>query len=309
MINKNTVLNVENLTKTFTKPIIQEISFSLQAGEILGLLGPNGAGKTTTIQMLLGTLSPTSGSINYFNSNFFTHRSACLQKIGFASTYVNMPQRLTVYENLKIQAMLYGFKGNNLHNALTKYIELFKLHDLMQKQFGELSAGQKTRAMLAKAFITNPEIVLLDEPTASLDPDVAEQIRSFIVTMRNEYNIAVLLTSHNMQEVASICDRVVVLQHGHIIANAQPSILAASIASSRIELLITDNLTTLMTMLRTHNIPHTQINNLVEIQVNEEDIAQLLHSIATQGIMYSKISIKKPSLEEYFLHIAQQSLL
>ncbi|MFS8506586.1 MAG: ABC transporter ATP-binding protein [Candidatus Babeliales bacterium] len=186
------VLKVSNLIKTFSSGIfpftkkksytaVDNISFTLNKGEILGLLGPNGAGKTTTIQMLLGTLTPTSGSIHYFDHDFTHNRIALLNKIGYASGYDKLPARLTVAENLDIIGRIYNIPSLIRTKRIKELLEFFQIGELHNKQTGTLSAGQATRVMLAKTFINVPEIVLLDEPTASLDPDIAHQVRKFIL--------------------------------------------------------------------------------------------------------------------------------
>ncbi len=305
-------ISVTNLTKTFnngrrTFTALQEISFDLNQGEILGLLGPNGAGKTTTIQLLLSTLTPTSGAIQFFGKNFFTNRSEILQQLGFASTYVNLPAHLTVQENLKIQGLLYGMNGTALSEALELSLTAFKLEGLRNKEVGQLSAGQKTRVMLAKAFITKPKVVLLDEPTASLDPDVAEQIRSFILDLRAQHNISVLFTSHNMDEITTMCDRVIVLKHGSIIANAKPETLAASISTTRLQLVVGNGLEKTIALAQTNNLVYTLKDRWIEIALDERAIAHFLTQLALNDITYTHIAIEKPTLEDYFIHIAKHN--
>src|SRR4029079_4088990 len=181
---------------TFTA--VSNVSFELKKREILGLLGPNGAGKTTTISMLLGILTPTSGNIVYFGQDFARNRSAILEKVGYASAYVKLPGRLTVEENLYMYAYLYGIASQNTPQRITQLLKRFGISHLRNKIVATLSAGQLTRAMLAKAFLANPEIVLLDEPTASLDPDIAHEVLQFILEQRDELGTAILYTSHNM---------------------------------------------------------------------------------------------------------------
>ena len=233
------VLKVDQLTKTFVSGLwpfqkqqihtaVNNISFQLKKGEILGFLGPNGAGKTTTIQMLLGTLTPSSGAITYFGVDFAKQRVLALKKIGYASGYDRLPARLTVIENLDIVGRIYNISEPQCKQQIEKLLHSFGIWDLRSRQTGTLSAGQATRVMLAKAFIANPEIVLLDEPTASLDPDVAHEVRQFILKQRQELQTAVLITSHNMDEVTELCDRVLVLKNGTIIADNTPELLARS---------------------------------------------------------------------------------
>lgn len=219
------VLKVNNLTKTFssgfwpfktpqTYTAVNNISFDLKKGEILGFLGPNGAGKTTTIQMLLGTLTPSAGRIDFFGQDFAQHRITALKKIGYASGYDKLPSRLTIFENLDIVGRIYAIPEPQRSVQIKKLLDFFGILHLANRQAGTLSAGQATRVMLAKAFINDPEVVLLDEPTASLDPDVAHQVRQFVLAQRKERNTSILITSHNMDEVTELCDRVLVLKSG-----------------------------------------------------------------------------------------------
>lgn len=310
------VLKINNLTKTFTSgtwpfatpqtyTAVNNVSFELKQGEILGFLGPNGAGKTTTIQMLLGTLTPTDGSITYSHIDFAQHRIAALKKIGYASGYDKLPSRLTVIENLDIVGRIYGLTRLQRMNSIEKLLKFFGTWELRNRQTGTLSAGQATRVMLAKAFIANPEIVLLDEPTASLDPDIAQEIRRFILTQRKERGVSILVTSHNMDEVTEICDRVLIIKKGSIIADDTPQHLAQSISKVHINLVIPDNLDRARAYLNTANITYSMHEMLVKVELDEHAIAQFLTDLGEQKIMYSQISIDKPTLEDYFLSIAK----
>ncbi len=217
------VLTAHNLTKKFysglwpfqkiqTHTIVDSISFQLHQNEILGFLGSNGAGKTTTIQMLLGTLTPTSGSINYFGQEFQSNRVDLLKKIGYASGYDKLPPRLSVGENLDIIGRIYGLGRDERIKRIQELLIAFGIEDMFYRETGSLSAGQATRVMLVKAFLADPEIVLLDEPTASLDPEIAYEVRKFILAQRKKRNLSILITSHNMDEVTELCDRVLVPQ-------------------------------------------------------------------------------------------------
>ena len=219
------MLKVKNLTKSFGDfTAVDRVSFELKKGEILGLLGPNGAGKTTTIQMLLGTLKPTSGQIEYFGKDFFANRSEVLQEINYASAYSRLPWRLTAGENLDVYARLYGVK--NRKERIDKLMREFEVSEIKNKTMDGPSAGQSTRVMLCKAFINYPKLILLDEPTASLDPDIASRVRQFLLRQQQEYQVSMLFTSHNMKEVTEVCDRVIFLKNGKIIAEDTPENLA-----------------------------------------------------------------------------------
>jgi ABC-2 type transport system ATP-binding protein len=310
------ILKVQKLTKVFSSgcwpfstpksyTIVDNISFDLPKGEILGFLGPNGAGKTTTIQMLLGTLTPTSGSIDYFGKDFAQHRMEILKKVSYASGYDKLPARLTVWENLDVVGRIYGLRQPMRNKKIEELLKYFGMWSMSSKEFGSLSAGQATRVMLAKAFLPDPEIVLLDEPTASLDPEAAQSVRHFVLAQKKERGVSVLVTSHNMDEVTEICDRVLVLKNGSIIANNTPEQLAQSISNARINLMVSEGLESLMVMVRNKNLVHHMHEHSIEIDIAEHAIAPFLGDLAEQRIMYSRISIDKPTLEDYFLSIAK----
>lgn len=310
------VVRVTNLTKIFhsgfwpfTKQrsytAVNDISFEIKQGEILGLLGPNGAGKTTIIQMLLGTLTPSKGSIEYFGRDFTTHRITMLKKIGYASGYDKLPARLTIAENLDIIGRIYGMNRQQRSHHIKRLLKFFGMWELRDRQTGTLSAGQATRSMLAKAFLANPTIVLLDEPTASLDPNIAHEVRQFILAQRAEHGTALLITSHNMDEVTKLCDRVLVLKQGSLIANNTPGQLAQLVSKVRIHLIITAGLDRIVNYIDNAHFSYTVHDNQLTIELDEQAIAQFLADISERKIMYSQISIDKPTLEDYFLSIAQ----
>lgn len=310
------ILKVDHLAKTFTSGFwpfakrqthtaVDNISFQLQKGEILGFLGPNGAGKTTTIQMLLGTLTSSSGLITYFGKDFASHRAAVLKRVGYASGYDRFPARLTVEENLDVVGRIYGMSQPHRAQQIAKLLKFFGLSEMGDRQTGTLSAGQTTRVMLAKAFIADPEIVLLDEPTASLDPDVAREVRQFILAQRAERGVSILITSHNMDEVAELCDRVLVLKQGAIIADDTPNVLAQSISKARVHLTISGELERALAYVQATNVVHSAQGSYVTIMLDEHAIAPFLANLGERKIMYSQISIDKPTLEDYFLSIAK----
>lgn len=300
------VLKVENLSKSFAHyTAVNSISFDLKQGEILGFLGPNGAGKTTTIQMLLGTLTPSCGSIDYFGNDFAAYRIASLKKIGYASGYEKLPSRLTVVENLDIIGRMYGIQKSDRRERIQDLLVFFGIEHMANRPVGTLSAGQSTRVMLAKAFLGRPKIVLLDEPTASLDPDVAFDVRQFILSQRAQKNTAVLITSHNMHEVTQLCDRVLVLKHGSLIANSSPQQLAQTVSKVRMHLMITSSSDILENYLGETGLIYSKESSQVTIEIDEDNIASFLATIGEKGITYSHISIDKPTLEDYFLSIAR----
>ncbi|HEV2916350.1 MAG TPA: ABC transporter ATP-binding protein [Candidatus Babeliales bacterium] len=310
------VLTVQNLTKKFrsgwwpfTNPYeyvaVNDISFSVNEKEILGFLGPNGAGKTTTIQMLLGTLTPTSGSIHYFGQDFATNRYEILKKARYASGYDSLPPQLTILENLDIIGRIYGLSKTKRAEQIEQLLKLFDMWNMRNKETGTLSAGQATRVMLVKAFLGDPQLVLLDEPTASLDPDIAQEVRQFILEQNKTSGMSILVTSHNMDEVTEMCDRVLVLKKGRIIASDTPENLAASIAQARINLIITQEYDALVHYLENKGLSYIKHEHSVEVLLDEHAIAHFLSDIAKHHIIYSHISIDKPTLEDYFLSVAK----
>jgi len=298
------VLSVKNLTKTFGKfTAVNGISFQLEEGEILGFLGPNGAGKTTTLQMLIGSLTPTEGEIEYFGKSLFRHREEILDQVNYSTTYTNLPWNLSVRENLNFISFLYNIP--NRKKRLEKIIESFKLADFLSKRVGDLSAGQKTRINLAKAFLNYPKVLLLDEPTASLDPDVAKYIRDYLLEERKEYKVSMLFTSHNMKEVEEVCDRVVFINNGTVIANGTPLQLARKIDTTQVELLPKDQ-KKILAFCKEKNISHEINKKYVTLMIKESEVPNMLHNLSENNIHYEEISINKPTLEDYFLKISLQ---
>ena len=228
-------LEVKNLTKMFNgKLAINKINFSLEENTILGILGPNGSGKSTTIGILLGLIKQTSGEI-YINDTCISNKNRLkfLNIMNFASPYTELPKRLSVMENLSIYARLYNVK--NIKDRLEEIYDYFELYDLLKKKTGELSSGQKTRVALAKALINKPEILLLDEPTASLDPVVAEYLKTFIYKYKKNNNISILFSSHNMQEAQRLCDKIMILKKGEVIEQGKVSFILDKYKKKKLE--------------------------------------------------------------------------
>jgi len=296
------VLEVSGLTKKFGEFIaVNNISFSVREGEIVGLLGPNGAGKTTTIQMLLNVMLPTSGTISYFGKSLFTHREEILQRINSSSGYARLPWRLSAWENLDVYGYLY--RVPNHRKKIKDLARRFDATDLLPILFQDLSAGQMTRIMLIKAFLNDPEVLLLDEPTASLDPDIAENIRDYILGERKKRNMTILVTSHNMAEVEEMCDRVIFLDHGKIFAIDTPQGLARRSSTSKLELMIEDGLKRLIEMAKKERYPYIEKNRFITITIPEEKIASFLTAIGRCGVVFTEIEIVRPSLEDFFLSV------
>lgn len=302
------IISVSQLEKEYPGKVpfkaVDKISFNLLPGEILGLLGPNGSGKTTTIQMLLGTLTYTSGKISYFGKDFSLHRSEILQQVAFASTYVNLPNILTVQENLEVFGCLYGFSRKESSKKFSPLLERFGIAEKRKQPVGSLSAGQRTRLVLVKAFFIEPKVVLLDEPTASLDPDIASDICAFLLEQRDNHGTSILFTSHKMDEVMEICDRAIFLKHGKIIADDIPENLAKSVSDFRVRLVIVDGLRRIIALIEEKGLHYILDHRSVEVHMDEEAIPRFLHELSAAKVAYTNIKIEEPSLEDFFLEIA-----
>ncbi|MFQ5736080.1 MAG: ABC transporter ATP-binding protein [Thermodesulfobacteriota bacterium] len=212
----NVIGEVRGLTKVFNHvKAVDNISFDMYEGEILGLIGPNGAGKTTTLQMLLGLTTPTSGQIRLFGLDLKYHREEILQRVNFSSSYISLPYSLTVRENLMVFSRLYGVRDPG--RKIDGLLDTFEISDLKNIPTRRLSSGQITRVCLCKALLNDPGILFLDEPTASLDPDIADKTRKLLKRINGQDRISILYTSHNMKEMEEMSDRIVFLDHGRIL--------------------------------------------------------------------------------------------
>jgi len=216
------IVAVKGLTKDFKAlRAVNDVSFEVRQGEILGLLGPNGAGKTTIIHMLLGLTTPNAGKIRIFGLDLGTHRQEILQQVNFSSTYTEMPYSLTIRESLRVFARLYNVPDRE--EKIRSLLQTFGLLDIKTRTVRNLSTGQRTRLNLCKALINDPRLLLLDEPTSSLDPDIADKTRRFLRKIMTERELSILYTSHNMKEMEEICDRIIFLHKGRILAEGTPS--------------------------------------------------------------------------------------
>jgi ABC-2 type transport system ATP-binding protein len=212
---------VDRLVKVYeTGMAVNGISFMLESGSVTGLLGGNGAGKTTTIAMIMGLVTPTAGTAKVLGADMVRQRHRVLHRMNFESPYVDMPKRLTVRQNLRVFAMLYGVA--DIEDRIVKLAQELDLMDFIDRQAGKLSAGQRTRVSLAKSLLNEPEVLLLDEPTASLDPDTADWVRGRLERYRRERGATILLASHNMGEVERLCDRVIMMKTGVIVDDGTP---------------------------------------------------------------------------------------
>ena len=210
-------IDVKNLSKKFNNYVaVNNINFTLDGNKTLGLLGPNGCGKTTSIGMMLGLITPSSGEVLINGRNIDNvNRDDLLSKMNFASPYIELPKKLTVRQNLEVYGRLYGIK--NLKNRISEISEDLDLNNFLDKKTGELSSGQKNRVSLGKSLINKPEILFLDEPTASLDPDIGDFVRNYIEAYKSKNNITILLASHNMKEIERLCDTVIMMKEGEIV--------------------------------------------------------------------------------------------
>ena len=299
------LLEVRNLVKDFGRfRAVDDISFVVPKGKIVGLLGPNGAGKTTTIHMLLGITTSTSGRITYFGREFAAHRQACLQRINYASSFNTLQGRISVWENLLVFARLYGLtKPGPRIGELASY---FEITDLLPKRYWDLSAGQKTRVNLIKALLNDPELILMDEPTASLDPDIADKTLSLIEEARRASGVSILYTSHRMEEVTRICDEVIFLEHGRIVAHDTPLGLTKRIDAAQLKLTFDGERRVVEAFLvergQRHTFPQPHV---VSIDTTATQIPALIFGLSEQGIWITDIEVKKPTLEDVFLRIAR----
>ncbi|PIU69026.1 ABC transporter ATP-binding protein [candidate division WWE3 bacterium CG06_land_8_20_14_3_00_42_16] len=309
------ILEVKKLTKIFNSQkrnikkqfrAVDSISFSVQEGEILGLLGPNGAGKTTTIQMLLGALTPTSGEIYYFGKPFSGTEDPALNKINFASGYANIPSRLTIKENLTVFAHFYQVA--NYQDKIKRLATEFEVQDLLNKPLTQLSSGQKTRVMLMKAMINYPHLLLLDEPTASLDPDISQKVRQFLLSQREKYNVSLLFTSHNMNEIQEICDRVIFLNQGKIVAEDTPMGILKKMKRTYIRMVIIRGESDLIGYSRDNHFDLSFKKGKALVKIDEEVIPKFLYEISGLGVRYSDIEILRPQLEDFFLQVAKENI-
>jgi ABC-2 type transport system ATP-binding protein len=298
-------LEVHNLTKLYGSfRAVDSVSFSVPRGKIVGLLGPNGAGKTTTMQMLVGITLPASGSIRYFGQDLQRHREACLQRINFSSSYNNLQSRITVWENLIVFARLYRVvRPEDKIRELGRY---FGITDLMGQRFLTLSAGQRTRVNLTKALLNDPEVVLMDEPTASLDPDIADRMLSLIESLRESRDLSIVYTSHQMDEVTRICDEVIFLDRGRIVAQDTPAVLTRRIANERVRVTFEGDSSLVVSALQPRFADVTLLAHNVVVVITEQHlVAQAILDLGSTNVSILDVAIEKPTLEDVFLQIAR----
>jgi ABC-2 type transport system ATP-binding protein len=216
-----TLLEVQHLTKIYGHfKAVDDVSFSVRTGEIVGLLGPSGAGKTTTIHMILGLISPSAGRVSIFGKRFEENREEILEKVSFTAPYVQFPIRLTVFENLMVFARLYNIRDPS--SKILELLRMFAIEDLKGKPVSRLSSGENTRVGLCKAFMNDPKLMLMDEPTAYLDPQLSIEVKKNLLEMQRKYGTTIIYSSHNMAEVEEMCSRIIFLNRGRILATGTP---------------------------------------------------------------------------------------
>ncbi|HET9946807.1 MAG TPA: ABC transporter ATP-binding protein [Patescibacteria group bacterium] len=299
------LLEVKNLVKNYGNyRAVDGISFQVERGKAVGFLGPNGAGKTTTIQILCGITLPNGGTISYFGKDFAKHKEFCLQKINFGSAFNTLLGRITAYENLLVYANLYGIK--NAKKKIDELLEYFEITHIARELYQNLSAGQKTRVNLVKSLLNDPEILLMDEPTASLDPDIADKTLSLIEELRKTRNLSLLFTSHNMEEVTRICDEVIFLDKGKIVAQDTPLGLTKRIQRAHLRLMFDDGEKKVAEYLQKNNYSFSfEEKHTVGIETIEKNIPKIIFGLSQEGIWITDIEVKKPNLEDVFLQIAR----
>jgi ABC-2 type transport system ATP-binding protein len=300
------LLEVQDLTKSFgALKALKGISFAVPKGAIIGLLGPNGAGKTTCIDILLGAPTPDAGTVMYFGRDFFAHRQASLSRINFASAYHNLQNRISVRQNLLVFANLYEVAEPR--KMIDRMAEYFEILGIMDRRFGDLSAGQRTRVSLIKSLLNNPELVLMDEPTASLDPDIADKTLALIEELRQERQISILFTSHRMDEVNRLCDEVIFLDRGEVVSKGRPADLTAAIPEAEIRLTIQGSTEAVQRYLVEHGIAYRVEGNALLLTALESELGQLIHDIHQLSDAITGLDVKKSDLEDVFLSIARRS--
>jgi ABC-2 type transport system ATP-binding protein len=299
------ILEVKNLVKNYGSfKAVDDISFIVPRGKVIGLLGPNGAGKTTTIQVLLGITLLNGGTIKYFGEDFYKNKQYCLQRINFASAFNTLQGRISVRENLLVFAYLYAVKKPE--KKITELAEYFEITDLLPQRYWDLSSGQKTRVNIIKSLLNDPQMILMDEPTASLDPDIADKTLSLIEKLRESHELSILFTSHNMEEVTRICDEVIFLDHGKIVAQDTPLGLTKRIPFAKLRIVFDGQKDKIEEYLKSAKQNFEVLNkNTVLINTEEKLIPKMIFGLSNTGIWITDIEVKKPTLEDVFLEIAR----
>lgn len=300
------VLEVSGITKRFgLVTAVDNVSFFVREGEIVGLLGPNGAGKTTTINMILGLIKPTAGRITVFGQDLARHRQEILERVGFSSAYTSMQSRLSVWENLVVFGHYYGV--DRLDRRIDSLLAEFSMQELKGRLYGGLSSGQRTRVNLVRALLHDPELLLLDEPTASLDPDIAQRVKEFLLNIRSRRKISMLYTSHNMEEVAQMCDRIIFLHHGRIVADDTPAALTQAIALSVLTIRFDGSVERIRDLAGGNGLKVELLQpDILTLELPADRIGEVLSSFARAGINLIDVEIAKPDLEDVFIRFVRK---
>lgn len=300
------VLKVQDLVKDYGKfRAVDGISFEIPKGKVVGFLGPNGAGKTTTIQILLGLTTKTEGSIYFLGKDFYSHKQYCLQRMNHISAFNTLLGKITVFENLVVFAHLYDMV--HADRKIYELLEYFEIRDLANTQYQHISSGQKTRVNIVKSLLNAPKLILMDEPTASLDPDIADKTLSLIEKLRNERNLSILYTSHNMEEITRVCDEVIFVQNGKIVAHDTPLGLTKRIPNVTLKLIFNSGKETIHEYITGHAYRGTfHDEHTISIEATEKQIPRIIFDLSKLGIWITDIEVRKPTLEDVFLQIARQ---
>ena len=284
------------------------MSFDIKKGEIFGLLGPNGAGKTTTINMLTGVITPSSGSVHLFGKPLVRNEEWAKQRMNLAAGHTRLNSRLTIYENLKVYAEIYGVEDGDERIAMLA--EKFGITDIMDRAFISTSSGQRTRTMLIKGLLNSPELLLLDEPTIGLDPDVAELTRATLLEEHERTGMTILLTSHYMSEVEELCDRVALMLNGKIFRIATPEQLRRLIRVKRVEFWFLEGQEKAEALFKRKRLPIVENNpGMAVIEVSASfTFDQILPEFSRSGIRVRTIHTHEPNLEDIFIKMSRGEL-
>jgi ABC-2 type transport system ATP-binding protein len=295
------VLEVTGLTKKYGSfAAVDNISFHIKEGEIVGLLGQNGAGKTTTIAILMGVVSKTSGAVTIFGRDYPKYRQDVIGKMNYSSAYIKMPWRMKVWEHLYVFAQMY--EVDHPRDRVEKMIKTFDLEKHRHTLGGDLSAGNMAKVNLAKAFINYPKLVLLDEPTSSLDPEIARMVREYLLKSQEQYKTTILITSHNMAEIEELADRVIFINHGKITSEGTPEeLVKKTMPNTMMRLYMVDGQKRTLEYAKLHHLKAETQERYVELELPEKSVAGVLSDLAQKGVEYSEITITKPTLEDYFI--------
>jgi len=298
------LVRARGLTKKFEQQTaVDNIDFEIWPNEVVGFLGPNGAGKTTIIRMMLNLLNPTTGELILFNQTFADHRTEILQRMNSSSGTTTLPGKLSVLQILSVFGDLYGLAKPR--KRIDELVEKFDLKNLKKRPLYTLSTGQQIRVALAKAFLNQPKLLLLDEPTASLDPDVADRVRSYLKDVVKTEETTVFLTSHNMREVERVCTRVLFLNQGKIQAEGSPEELARRVKRWKVFIRAKEALQKIPTLPQPEDCEILITGEEIQAEMDKDDVGPFLTELIKNGVSVQSISIHEPTLEDFFVHITR----